>query len=175
MQIRARKTDDASYKEAVREMTNQLMALAETYRFVQSASTLGTADAAGTIKGLCGHLAETYGVSIEVEAPSPVIVHANHSTALAVIVNELVTNAIKHGGSPVKVTLREAKDSMWISVSSPEGQLPDGFSIETAQGFGLRAVRTMLAALNGGIAARNLPGGGTLFSVEIESAALNSA
>ncbi len=175
MQIRARKTEDPSYKEAVREMTNQMMALAETYRFVQSARTLGTADAAKTIEGLCGHLAETYGVSIDVEAASPAIVHANHSTALAVIVNELVTNAIKHGSSPVKVTLGEAKDSMWISVSSARGNLPEGFAIEDAQGFGLRAVRSMLSALNGTIVARNLPGGGTAFSVEIPSAALNRA
>lgn len=66
LQLRARKTEDAAYKEAVREVTNQLMALAETYRFVQSAKTLGTVDAAKTIDGLCRHLAETYRVTIKV-------------------------------------------------------------------------------------------------------------
>jgi two-component sensor histidine kinase len=172
MQIRARKTEDAAYRQAVLETTNQLMALAETYRFVQSAPTLGTVDAARTIEGLCGHLAETYGVAIEVEADSPAIVHANHSTALAVIVNELVTNAIKHGGSPVKVTLRQAKDCLWISVASGQGRLPDAFALEDAQGFGLRAVRSMLAAMNGAINARNLTSGGTVFSVELPFAVL---
>ena len=172
LQIRARKSDDAAYKEAVREMTNQLMALAETYRFVQSARVLGTADAAKTIEGLCHHLAETYGVVIDVDAVSPAIIHANHSTALAVIVNELVTNAIKHGGSPVRVTLNEAKDSMWISIATSRGSLPDGFAIEDTQGFGLRAVRSMLSALEGRMTARNLPAGGTAFTVEIPCAAL---
>ncbi len=173
MQVRARKTENPAYKEAVREVTNQLAALAETYRFVQSARTLGTADAAGTIDGLCRHLAETYGVTIEVEAASPVIVNASHSTALAVIVNELVTNAIKHGGGPVKVTLGEAKNSTWISVASAEGRLPEGFAIEEQPGFGLRAVHSMITALNGTILARNLPERGTVFSVDIPSAALN--
>jgi two-component sensor histidine kinase len=175
MQVRARKTEDPAYRQAVREVTNQLMALSETYRFVQSASVLGTADAAGTIEGLCRHLAETYDVAIHVEAASPVIVNASHSTALAVIVNELVTNAIKHGGSPVKVTLGTAKNSIWISVTSADGQLPDGFAIEDQRGFGLRAVHSMVAALNGTIVARNLPNRGTVFSVDIPCTALNGA
>ena len=175
LQIRARKSDDPSYKEAVREMTNQLMALAETYRFVQSAQTLGTADAAKTIEGLCGHLAETYEVAIQVEYASPLIIHANHSTALSVIVNELVTNAIKHGGSPVKVSLSEAKNSTWISIATARGRLPEGFTLEETQGFGLRAVRSMLSALGGKISARNLPGDGTAFTVEIPSASLQKA
>jgi two-component sensor histidine kinase len=173
MQVRARKTEDPAYKEAVREVTNQLAALAETYRFVQSANILGTADAAGTIEGLCRHLAETYGVTIDVEAASPVIVNASHSTAIAVIVNELVTNAIKHGGGPVKVTLGEAKNSTWISVASADGRLPEGFAIDEQPGFGLRAVHSMITALNGTILARNLPKCGTVFSVDIPSAALN--
>ncbi len=175
MQVRARKTDDPAYKEAVREVTGQLTALAETYRFVQSAPVLGTADAAGTIKGLCRHLAETYGVDIDVAAASAVIINANHSTAFAVIVNELVTNAIKHGGSPVKVTLGEAKDRTWISVASAEGRLPEGFEIAEQPGFGLRAVHSMVIALNGTITARNLPQRGTIFSIEIPNAALHRA
>jgi two-component sensor histidine kinase len=175
MQVRARKTDDPAYKEAVREVTGQLMALAETYRFVQGAQILGTADAAGTIEGLCNHLAETYGVEIDVASASSVIISANHSTALAVIVNELVTNAIKHGGSPVKVTLGEAKDSTWISVASADGRLPEGFAIADQPGFGLRAVQSMVAALNGTILARNLPQRGTIFSIEIPSTALHKA
>ena len=110
LQLRARKTEDEAYKDAVREVTNQLIALAETYRFVQSAQTLGTVDAAKTVEGLCRHLADTYRVSITFEAASPAIIHANHATALAVIVNELVTNAIKHGGGDVSVVLKEAKE-----------------------------------------------------------------
>jgi two-component sensor histidine kinase len=173
MQVRARKSDNPAYKEAVREVTNQMVALAETYRFVQSARTLGTADAAGTVEGLCRHLAQSYGVAIDVEAASPVIVNASHSTALAVIVNELVTNAIKHGGGPIKVGLGEAKNSTWISVASTDGRLPEGFTIEEQPGFGLRAVHSMITALNGTILARNLPKRGTVFSVDIPSAALN--
>jgi two-component sensor histidine kinase len=171
--VRARKSDNPAYKEAVREVTNQMVALAETYRFVQSARTLGTADAAGTVEGLCRHLAQSYGVAIDVEAASPVIVNASHSTALAVIVNELVTNAIKHGGGPIKVGLGEAKNSTWISVASTDGRLPEGFTIEEQPGFGLRAVHSMITALNGTILARNLPKRGTVFSVDIPSAALN--
>lgn len=172
LQLRARRTEDDAYKDAVREVTNQLMALAETYRFVQSAKTLGTVDAAKTLEGLCRHLADTYRVSIAFDAASPAIIHANHATALAVIVNELVTNAIKHGGGEVKVVLQEAKGTTCINVSTARGHLPEGFSLEDTQGFGLRAVRSMVSGIGGRISARNLAESGTLFVVELPSAAL---
>lgn len=153
-------------------MTSQLMALAETYRFVEGAHILGTSDMAKTVEGLCRHLPETYGIAIEVDATAPTIVHADHATALSVIVNERVTNAITHGGSPVKVTLNEARGSMWISAASARGQLPGDLQIEETNGFGLRAVRTKLSSLGGRITARNLPGNGTAFQREIPSSAL---
>lgn len=175
LQIRARKSEDAAYREAVREVTTQLMALGETYRFVQSAQKLGTVDAARTTEGLCHHLSETYGVAIAVDAAAPTIVNANHATALSVIVNELVTNAIKHSGGPVKVSLKEEKESVWISVSTEHGALSEGFTIEETQGFGLRAVRSMLSGFGGRMTARNLPRNGTVFTVEIPSASLTRA
>lgn len=172
LQLRARRTEDSAYKEAVREVTNQLMALAETYRFVQSAKTLGTVDAAKTIESLCRHLAETYRVAISFEAGSPAIIHANHATALAVIVNELVTNAIKHGGGDVTVLLKETKGNMCINVSTFSGRLPEGFSLEDTKGFGLRAVRSMVSGMGGRLSARNVMDAGTVFIVELPSSAL---
>ncbi|MFN4141253.1 sensor histidine kinase [Aestuariivirga sp.] len=175
LQLKARKSDDTSYTEAVREVTAQLTALAETYRFVQGASKLGTVDAALTIEGLCNHLGETYQVPIALEAVSSIVVSANHATALTVIVNELVTNAIKHGGGPVTVSLKQDKEMLWLSFLSTKGRLPEGFSLEEAKGFGLRAVRSMLSGLGGHITAKNLVKEGTAFTVSIPVAALQKA
>lgn len=167
MQLRSRKTEDAAYQSAVREVTSQLMALAETYRFVQSATTLETVDAVKSIRGLCRHLKTTYGIPIRVAAKGPAIIHANHASALSIIVNELVTNAIKHGGGAVKLLLSQDKDVMWIAVSAPKA-LPEGFNLEETQGFGLKAVRSMLGNLEGQITAVNRPdNGGAVFTVAV--------
>ncbi|WP_421695391.1 histidine kinase dimerization/phosphoacceptor domain -containing protein [Aestuariivirga sp.] len=174
MQIRARKSDDTTYRDAVKELTGQLTALAETYRFVQSADSLESVDAAVTLQGLCKHLEETYGLPIKVDAQPPAIIHANHATAFAVIVNELVTNAIKHGGGPIDVSLREENDMMCLKVTAATGRLPDGFSVDDAKGFGLKAVRSMLQPLGGKMTGSNA-GEGTSFTVTVPAAALKKA
>ena len=61
---------------------------------------------------------------------------------------------------------------MCITVSTRRGHLPEGFSLEDTQGFGLRAVRSMVSGLGGRISARNLVDKGTLFTVELPSTAL---
>lgn len=174
MHIRARKSDDPAYREVAKELTSQLTALAETYHFVQSARSLEEVDAAVTLQGLCEHLEVTYGVPITVVARPPLAIHANHGTAFAVIVNELATNAMKHGGGPVQVTLSEDGDTVRLSVESRRGQLPEGFSIDEQKGFGLKAVRTMVQALGGRLQAFNR-GEGTCFEVTIPTAALRKA
>ncbi|MFO1130834.1 MAG: histidine kinase dimerization/phosphoacceptor domain -containing protein [Hyphomicrobiales bacterium] len=172
MHIRARKTDDPAYRDAAKELTSQLTALAETYRFVQGAGSLEAVDAAVTLQGLCRHLEETYGVPLAVDAPPALTIHANHATAFAVIVNELVTNAIKHGGGKVKVALGVDGDVLRLCVSSERGHLPDGFSVDEQKGFGLRAVRSMLQPLGGRMTATNDDAGGSSFTVTVPAAAL---
>lgn len=171
MQIRARRTEDAAYREAVKELTGQLSALSETYRFVQSADSLEAIDAAVTLQRLCRHLEESYKVEINVEAKPPLLIHADYGTGFAVIVNELVTNAMKHGGGPVNVYLAEDKEHLQLTVISSEGQLPPGFDIDEQKGFGLKAVRSMLQPLGGRMTATNRERG-TAFAISIPAAAL---
>ncbi|PZF76271.1 hypothetical protein DK847_13835 [Aestuariivirga litoralis] len=172
MHIRARKSDDPAFQAAAKDLTSQLTALVETYRFVQSADSLEAVDAAVTLQGLCRHLEDSYGIPITVAATPPLAIHANHGTAFAVIVNELVTNALKHGGGPVKVTLSDDGDSLRLAVASDRGRLPEGFSVDEQKGFGLKAVRTMLQPLGGRMTAENLADGGACFTVTIPAAAL---
>lgn len=174
LHLRARRSEDPAFREAARELTGQLTALAETYHFVQSAQTLDTVDAAVTLQGLCHHLETTYGLPIAVRARQPMVIHANHGTSFAVIVNELVTNAMKHGGGAVQVTLAGTGEEVTLTVTSDRGQLPDGFNIDDQKGFGLRAVRTMLQPLGGRLAAAN-DGTGTCFTVTVPAAALRKA
>jgi two-component sensor histidine kinase len=174
MHIRARKAEDPAYRDAVKELTSQLTTLSETYRFVQGAASLEEVDAAVTLQGLCRHLEETYGIAIKVDAPPPLPIHANHATAFAVIVNELVTNAVKHGGGEVNVTLKEDKDTVRLAVLSKGGKLPAGFNLDEQTGFGLKAVRTMLQPLGGRMAASNM-GEATSFTVSVPAPALRKA
>jgi two-component sensor histidine kinase len=172
IRMRAAKFTDPQLKEIVNEITNDLKAVAEVHSLVQGASKPGTVDIAQTIRTLCEFLHTTYGADMTCRSSSSVIINANHATGLSVIVNELVTNAIKHGGGRVEVNCWSTPDTLHLEVSNDGASLPDGFDVESAVGFGLRAVRVMLTGYNGKIAARGLDRGGALFAVSIPMSAL---
>lgn len=113
-------------------------------------------------------------MAIDVAARPPLPIHADHGTAFAVIVNELVTNAIKHGGGPVKVMLDTDDAMLRLTVTSARGRLPEGFDVDEQKGFGLKAVRSMLQPLGGRLTAAN-GADGTAFTIAIPTAALRKA
>jgi two-component sensor histidine kinase len=151
--MRSRKIDDEGYHRAVEDMTSQLTAVAETYRFVQSSASLDRVDITKTLMGLCAYLQKTYETRVELEPSSPLLVDAAHATTLAIVVNELVTNGIKHGDGRVTVSCKETQDTLRIEVKNSGPPLPKGFSMGKNQGFGLRAVTTMVEGLGGKVVA----------------------
>jgi two-component system response regulator len=167
IRMRSAKFTDPTVTEVVSEITNDLKAVAEAHSLMQGASTPGTLDIAKTVRSLCAYLRSTSHVEIACKAPTSIIIHANHATALSVIVNELVTNAIKHGGGRVSASCWSTADSLHIEVSNDGARLPDQFDIGTTDGFGLRAIRAMLSGYGGKIHARGCDDGGAVFTVTL--------
>ncbi|MFO1091527.1 MAG: histidine kinase dimerization/phosphoacceptor domain -containing protein [Hyphomicrobiales bacterium] len=166
LRLRGRKHEDPKVQEAITDITNNLIAVAEAHRLVHSAATLETVDLVETLKGLCSHLHQTYGTVIDCPSEAPVLIDAAHASTLSVIANELATNAIKHGKPPVAVTCSVEGETLHLAVTNSGGALPEGFDPESTTGFGLRAVRAMLTALaNSRLTAGNLEGGGVAFTV----------
>ncbi|MET9832728.1 HAMP domain-containing sensor histidine kinase [Streptomyces sp. NPDC006385] len=101
---------------------------------------------------------------------------------LDVILANLIGNALKHGGSPVRVTIREADDSIVIDVRDhgpgiPEDVLPHVFdrfykasaSRPRSEGSGLGlSIALENAHIHGGdITAANSPEGGAVFTLRL--------
>lgn len=172
IRMRSAKFTDPQLREIVNEITNDLKAVAEVHSLVQGASTPGTVDIAQTVKTLCEFLHTTYQVNMACKSSSSVVINANHATALSVIVNELVTNAIKHGGGQVEVNCWNSPDTLHIEVSNDGARLPDRFDVESSDGFGLRAVRAIISGYGGKIIAESLEDGGALFAVAVPMSAL---
>jgi two-component sensor histidine kinase len=108
-----------------------------------------------------------------------VTVASEHATILALVLNELICNAILHGlerRNQGKVTVLAREDAgdggrVEIEVSDDGDGLPEDFSLERNAGLGLSIVQTLIGEqLKGSFVMEARPGGGTLARVRLPRA-----
>jgi two-component sensor histidine kinase len=87
-------------------------------------------------------------ICLEVRGPS-IYLPSRQATACALVVNELLENAIEHGyrtrkAGAVAIKLDDRGDEVSIAVHDQEGELPDDFDAGRGSGLGLQIVRTLV-------------------------------
>lgn len=100
-------------------------------------------------KAASGVTGRTVDPLVELAIEEPIHVNEDEAVPLALVLNELVFNAIKHGpveGVPVKVKIHEAGAQAYVKVENAGGRLPEGFDFDRGIGLGtgLRLVRSLL-------------------------------
>jgi two-component sensor histidine kinase len=68
---------------------------------------------------------------------------------LSLIVNELITNAIKHGRGRITVTLARSGKGHALSVSNDGADLPEGFDPTASKGLGMTLVSSLATQIGG--------------------------
>jgi two-component system, sensor histidine kinase PdtaS len=81
--------------------------------------------------------------AIEVSLPTTI------GIPLSLIVNELITNAIKHGRGRITVTLAQSGKGHALSVSNDGSDLPEGFDPTACKGLGMSLVSSLAAQIGG--------------------------
>jgi two-component sensor histidine kinase len=103
------------------------------------------------------------------------------ATPLAMVLTELLQNALKHGfgsadGSGVAdrepdslvVTARRLPGKLTVMIADSGAGLPEGFDLGSSDSLGLQIVRTLVVAeLGGSLKINGRPAGGTLVVVEL--------
>ncbi len=90
-----------------------------------------------------------------------------HTTALAIIVNELVTNAVKHGAGEISVGFRVCERSAKLQVSDRGNGFPAGFAPHADGTTGLDLVQSLAVwDLDGCLEIANTAEGGARVTVE---------
>ncbi len=101
---------------------------------------------------------------------------AETATPLAMVLTELLQNAIEHGfphgtareGSEITLTVQRLVGRLHITVEDNGGGLPEGFDPDGSTSLGLSIVRTLVESeLDGVIEVGARPGGGTRVAVDL--------
>ena len=147
---------------------NRVLAVARVHRAFSIAETADRVPIVAYLRKLCGELSEILGADIVVEGVEA-SVPKEHILAIGLVMNELVTNAKKHGAGQITVALRSGPDGHHELCVLDEGPgLREGFAADRphGDGIGMKVVAALVAQLAGRLSAYANPAGqGSCFTV----------
>ena len=132
------------------EIATQIQAIAQVHGLQIHGA--GTLPILGLIQGIVASLAGTFGAEIRLEPPSPALwrwgLPEGEAVPLALVINELATNAIKHRGArhqALAVRIEPRSDGVTLQIENPGELAPEFDLARISSGLtGLGLVRALL-------------------------------
>ncbi|MGH9502427.1 MAG: sensor histidine kinase [Terriglobales bacterium] len=152
-----------------RDMENRVHSMALVHESLYGSENLARIDFAGYAQALAEDILSSHGspsvaVSLKSEL-EPVTMGVDLAVPCGLILNELISNALKHGfsnsaGGQIKVTLRSGPDGRCTLCVADSGiGIPADLDFDTNQSLGLRLVRSLTQQIRGTFTLiRNDPG-----------------
>ncbi|WP_162912905.1 histidine kinase dimerization/phosphoacceptor domain -containing protein [Rhodospirillaceae bacterium SYSU D60014] len=177
--LQSRDIEEPKTRGYLVETSARVLMIARMHERLYQSSKADTVEFGGYLQELCHELLGTLGdedtrPSLEIET-AEIEIATEKAVSLALIVNELVTNAIKYarsgtdGGVVEVVSRRTGKDLLEVEVADNGVGLPNGFDPATSDGLGMKLVVALTSQLNGqldiGRNARN--GRGARFTLSV--------
>lgn len=158
---------DEKALEAFKEGQNRVDAMAMIHKHLYSTDELTSVEISGYLERLVMSLAFSYGYNksnFQLESQiteQPIDVDV--AIPIGLIVNELASNAFKHaftkeGKCRMKLELKVEDDQLTLLLEDNGKGLPDDFSLDGLQSFGLELVHTLVNQLKGQVSFQNQDG-----------------
>jgi two-component sensor histidine kinase len=172
--IQAARGGDSGTAELFEQARQRIGAIAQVHASLYQSRRVGTLEFAAYLRDLCGALADSFlddgghsrRVGLEVDA-RPLWLEADRAMPLGLIVNELVTNALKHGRcreagaeGMVRVELHPLDDgTTWRLEVTNDGPAPvdDAGGGPARTGLGMQLVEGFARQLQGALSVERAP------------------
>ena len=154
LRVQARSATSEDVRNALKDAGARVATIAEVHDHLWRGERIGFIDLADFMNELCKKLkGSTEGHSLHCDA-DPMLLSADHAIPLGLLVNELVTNAVKYaypeGGGVIEVSAHEVEGRLQVEVSDHGIGLPDGFNIDQpGASLGFRVIAGMVRQLQG--------------------------
>lgn len=139
---------DPAAVQALRSTEARVLAIAAVHERLYKDNDIGRISLDAFLRDLCKDIGRAYGDvnDVEVEA-SPIMVARSQAVSLALIINELVTNAFRHAELPCRVRLRTDGPNGFRLTVSDSGNGP--MNGNGRAGLGSRIVRALMRQIDG--------------------------
>lgn len=167
--LQARSSNSQEVIAALGTAADRVAAVARVHRHFQSDDLSELVPCLSHLHKLCEELSAIADVPIEAHGPE-VLVPRKHMQSIGLMVNELVTNAAKHGASKVTVTFTPTTEGRICLQVEDDGEgLPAGFDLNhSSSGLGMKLITSLAQQLGGSVTAQPNPTGrGASFYIEL--------
>lgn len=155
LRLQARENSDPAFAQQLEDATLRVGAIGRVHEQLYQSTDIERFDVGRYIEAICKDLSASFTqCEINVEAQPGIVISTDRAISSALIVNELVSNAVKHayqGAHPgtvwVNVATTTAVDSFFIAVRDEGDGLPEGLQFGKGKGLGARMVRALAEQL----------------------------
>jgi PAS domain S-box-containing protein len=165
---------DPRMLELLRDSQDRIRSMSFIHESLYQNKNFSSIDLADYIDGLSRNLMLSYSLSGKVALQKdlrPVQLGLDQAIPCGLILNELISNALKHafpggGAGTITIGLATEGSTVRIQVSDDGKGLPEGFDEERDSNLGLQLVHTLIGQLDGRIERIKGPGVGYLITFE---------
>jgi len=152
LRLQARRADLPELRQALTDTVNRILSVAVVHEFLSydSATVINVRDVAQRIMEQMSHsvMDPSKGIRLELNGPS-IYLSSQQATTCALVINELLLNAVQHGYEHRDVglvTIDLTDDGEWIGIQIGDdgAGLPGDFDLEEHGGLGLQIVRRLV-------------------------------
>ena len=178
LNLQARDVANAELTGHLNEAANRIAAIGKAHDQLSYGSDIERMDIGQYISAICKNLDESVAhCEVVIDAVDGIVVPTNRAISIALIVNELITNAAKYAykdetGGKIWIKVgRDDDDAFSIFVRDEGAGLPPDFDLHKAKGLGMRIVTAFAKQVNATIAIRSQnPGAEFVLSMPLDVA-----
>jgi two-component sensor histidine kinase len=164
LQLQASHAGEPELTQQLEEAAHRVSAVARAHERIHPRNEPDKVDLGLYIEEVCLGLNEIGQCTIHVDAPRDVPIATDRAIPIALILNELITNATKYAyeGRDGRIFVRlalPADDVIELGVRDEGVGLPAEFELRTATSLGMRIVQAFVRQLNAGLAVHRLDPG----------------
>jgi PAS domain S-box-containing protein len=168
------RTGNEEIRSVLRDLKNRVMSIADLYTILYRLGAMDRIDLCGYLGGVVEGIRQAFlGTASEVrivERYDHVMADMKSASTIGLILNELLTNALKYGFRErrlgvIEIRLSLGNEVLLLSVMNDGEGLPAGFDIRKTAGMGFRLISLLVEQIGGSFT--RIPGNVTHFAVEI--------
>jgi two-component system, sensor histidine kinase PdtaS len=172
LRVQARSAPSQDVKAALEDASSRVATIAQVHDLLWRGAKVGFVELADFMSELCKKLSGTArGCALEFRADAMPL-SADHAIPLGLLINELVTNAVKYaypgGRGVIEVTVREIDGHLQVEVSDRGVGLPADFDIDQPRtSLGFKVVTGLVRQLQGQLTITSNRPSGARFLVDM--------